>query len=726
MFPELWLNRSLNLQGQNNSSHFDVGVAVTSDQINAYTNSQPDLSSSQVSLLSSSYVATPVSPQPLYPDAITSPNPTRAGAHPDALQRPETPHRPMTPRLPGYIPGMPIPRPMTPRDPAFDSDRSHSTTPRANSPAVSPISTNFPYSHHSGHSTSGYSSPGYASTIPRRGSITTPNSTSASRMANTYASRSSAANSSSSAIQSLFGSEDIEQQQRHRGSPSLGGAGISPRTTSPGFNLGRSGSLASHDSHSNNNDRRRPVSPLSSSSQNQTYQPLAMPARPSTPSSITWVPQPSPSPSSSSISRPGGVAHRAESSISSSLMRSGSVNSSFGRAGGSSSGHSRGGSFGTDIGMHSTIHGELERAKMVSPALPDSPMLDVSSPGQVWERIQQQHHHRQGSSSGDASAYGSARDDRPSSLDLGSPVLGPTARSYTPPTAAATAASNPNAYRSGTPTQQLQQQQRAAAAAKSSPMSGGAFSSSGNTEIGIGSQASSDLVTAATVNNNRSLKHLSSSSSRPISPFVLNLGGSSSNPFMLSSLANGSRESLESTGSSYHSASWDSDARGKDLALNLFSDVDPLPPAWYSLDKSSAATSPDDDDGPNGLASTSGGGFGDDDVEDIIRRYAGLTKDDFVKIQKKLVDAAVAKSATPDLRERTPSLRRRRPSTSMSANSPIGREISRVRIFFGPLLGEVFELTSFFMHRWRVLSLGHKVLLLLRGELIPTSTHLGL
>jgi serine/arginine repetitive matrix protein 2 len=44
-----------------------------------------------------------------------------------------------TPRLPGYIPGMP--RPMTPRD--FDSDgqRSHSTTPRATSPNAHPTNS---------------------------------------------------------------------------------------------------------------------------------------------------------------------------------------------------------------------------------------------------------------------------------------------------------------------------------------------------------------------------------------------------------------------------------------------------------------------------------------------------------------------------------------------------------------------------------------------------------
>lgn len=66
------------------------------------------------------------------------------------------------------------------------------------------------------------------------------------------------------------------------------------------------------------------------------------------------------------------------------------------------------------------------------------------------------------------------------------------------------------------------------------------------------------------------------------------------------------------------------------------------------------------------------------DAEDIINRYAGLTKSDFIAIQEKLVNAAVAKAATPDPRDRAPSLRRRRPSTSQSNYSLNGRD-NRVR-----------------------------------------------
>ena len=62
------------------------------------------------------------------------------------------------------------------------------------------------------------------------------------------------------------------------------------------------------------------------------------------------------------------------------------------------------------------------------------------------------------------------------------------------------------------------------------------------------------------------------------------------------------------------------------------------------------------------------------EAEDIINRYAGLTKLDFFAIQEKLVGAAVAKASTPDPRERAPSLRRRRPSTSQSNYSLNGRD----------------------------------------------------
>lgn len=125
----------------------------------------------------------------------------------------------------------------------------------------------------------------------------------------------------------------------------------------------------------------------------------------------------------------------------------------------------------------------------------------------------------------------------------------------------------------------------------------------------------------------------------------------------LSPLANSSRTSLESTGSSYHS--WEPGQK-VGAALDVFNgSVDQTPPTWHGLDKSDSLTPGSSQD--------------ESDFEGIIRRYAGLTKSDFVAIQEKLVGAALHKATFPDTRERSNSLRRRRPSTSQSNYSTNGR-----------------------------------------------------
>ncbi|KAG8217895.1 hypothetical protein J3R82DRAFT_6061 [Butyriboletus roseoflavus] len=128
----------------------------------------------------------------------------------------------------------------------------------------------------------------------------------------------------------------------------------------------------------------------------------------------------------------------------------------------------------------------------------------------------------------------------------------------------------------------------------------------------------------------------------------------------LSPIVNSSRSSLESTGSSYHSSEPSQRVGG---ALDIFSGSSgQTPSTWYGLDKS--------------VSLTPGSSQEECDFEGIIRRYAGLTKSDFVAIQEKLVGAALHKAALPDTRERTNSLRRRRPSTSQSNYSTNGRVMS--------------------------------------------------
>lgn len=156
-------------------------------------------------------------------------------------------------------------------------------------------------------------------------------------------------------------------------------------------------------------------------------------------------------------------------------------------------------------------------------------------------------------------------------------------------------------------------------------------------------------------------------SSRQTAPSPFNLG--SANPLVFSPRPrpNSSTSSIESEGSSYHS---DDDTRKRDRDLELFSDLDTSYSPWHdvsSTEKTSSATYGDDDEL---------------DAEEVISRYAGLTKFDFAAIQEKLVGAAIAKASTPDPRERAPSLRRRRPSTSQSNYSLNGRD--RVRKLFLP------------------------------------------
>lgn len=125
-------------------------------------------------------------------------------------------------------------------------------------------------------------------------------------------------------------------------------------------------------------------------------------------------------------------------------------------------------------------------------------------------------------------------------------------------------------------------------------------------------------------------------------------------------IANSSRSSLESTGSSYHS--WEP---GQKIGgtLDIFNgSVGQTPPTWYGLDKSDSLAPGSSQD--------------ECDFEGIIRRYAGLTKSDFIVIQEKLVGAALHKATLPDTRERSNSLRRRRPSTSQSNYSTNGRVCS--------------------------------------------------
>lgn len=142
----------------------------------------------------------------------------------------------------------------------------------------------------------------------------------------------------------------------------------------------------------------------------------------------------------------------------------------------------------------------------------------------------------------------------------------------------------------------------------------------------------------------------SSRQNPPSSPFAL----SSFPPLMFSPIASSSRSSLESAGSSYHS--WEGEP--KDRTYNLFHDTETRQASWHEISSS--------DQSPSTTPAASPGE--EWEAEEVITRYAGLNKSDFMAIQGRLVGAALAKNS-PD---RTPSIRRRRPSTSQSNYSIAG------------------------------------------------------
>lgn len=87
----------------------------------------------------------------------------------------------------------------------------------------------------------------------------------------------------------------------------------------------------------------------------------------------------------------------------------------------------------------------------------------------------------------------------------------------------------------------------------------------------------------------------------------------------------------------------------------MFSDKDQSQPPWHELSLSQHA---------NGMALKSL----ESEAEQIVSRYSGLNKNDFIAIQGKLFDISNAK-ARGSMPDRNQSLRRRRPSTSHSIYS---------------------------------------------------------
>jgi serine/arginine repetitive matrix protein 2 len=132
----------------------------------------------------------------------------------------------------------------------------------------------------------------------------------------------------------------------------------------------------------------------------------------------------------------------------------------------------------------------------------------------------------------------------------------------------------------------------------------------------------------------QSPKHSSTSSM----PFSLVLGSPQSTTF--GAFDNSSRSSLASDGSSYHSEDEGKQTRG----AQLFAALEPSHTAWHDTPTK------------------------DGEAETVVRQLAGLTVQDFVAIQERLLEAARAKPSSPEM-QRSPSLRKRKGSIARSIHS---------------------------------------------------------
>ncbi|KAI0329827.1 hypothetical protein GY45DRAFT_1324417 [Cubamyces sp. BRFM 1775] len=432
-----------------------------------------------------------------------------------------------TPRLPGYIPGMP--RPMTPREATFDSeDLTPSTTPRATSPRLPGLNTQ----------TSPLIPQSFASSMHRSNS-----SASASYQSNRPVSPGQGSTAPLFFNRSMNGRSTPEDRQRN-----------AAKASSPTSDVPDSPVMG----------RRRPMSPLSG----PAYQPLASPSsrpssRPGTPSNVTW----------NTPASPNGTPQKSHG-------RNGSV---------SQSGHSRNGSTASinDQGADALERSKSTSRSLRSPALPDSPWVDNGHAGNF--SLTQPEYRPPSAMSG---------------MELGSPVQTANRIIRSPTPSGSRSPTSPTFHDFGA-------------------INGDGMSSS-----------------------RHSSKQLQQSASNSFS-----LG--TPNALLFSPIANSSRSSLESAGSSYHT--WDEDHK-KDRLFGLFSSLDPDYTPWHDI-------SPADKSGPS-TAGTSP--YDSLEPEDAVRREIGLTKSDFVAIQDKLVSAALTKAATPENRARAGSIRKRRPSTSQS------------------------------------------------------------
>ncbi|VDB99951.1 unnamed protein product [Peniophora sp. CBMAI 1063] len=491
-----------------------------------------------------------------------------------------------TPRLPGYIPGMP--RPMTPRD--WEDGAYDSATPRATSPQ-----NNGPLGSLRRDATARAASPLMLSAfmpIPANGHRDSDNEL-----------------GYSNGRQTPDATVRARGHARHDSAlSSSSGPGAEPDDSFMDFGTPPDASILG--------DRMRPKSPFAGGS------------RPSTPSNITWRTPASPASSSfvPGHSRNGSAASDVSSNAAAvyGRRRSGSVQ-----------------------GYNNFTYSEpVERAtsplgarSLRSPPLPDSP------------------------TGGAAFAPFAAPDPRRppsvnSGLELGSPAALVHRQLRSPTPTNANAVINVAPLRPRSPASPIRPRSPASPVGRSPA-----------------SPVYSDFGVDRSANNSRASSRAGQYALRNGGGFSLNQGP---HALLLSpTFGNSSRESLESTGSSYHSRSGSGDKAkdgfGSGIGEGLLSAMEPLRPQWHELEVT-PSTSTSTSSGLGLGLGISIGNVGNGDVgtmsaeqaEEHIRRLAGLTRGDFVKMQERLVGHANANEVH---RERRDSLKRRRRSLSASQSS---------------------------------------------------------
>jgi len=164
-------------------------------------------------------------------------------------------------------------------------------------------------------------------------------------------------------------------------------------------------------------------------------------------------------------------------------------------------------------------------------------------------------------------------------------------------------------------------------------------------------QPSITSTSTTTMKVGKHQKHESGSS------FVLSLGPSTQ-PLVLTPFLNSSRSSFGSEGSSYHST--DEENEKKDRVKALFAKIEGEPPEWHDL----ADISIDSSLVSGGQEEVSFRSLARE--EELVKQLSGLSRDDFIAVQERLLDAVQSRGDRGDRDKAGSVMKKRRPSTSQS------------------------------------------------------------